>query len=483
MLDNPEVTSTRPPARPPDPLFRRSLAVAAAIGALYAILVHGVAPGFGWSLFLISAVGSVIWLGRESMDYQGRALLAGAALVAALSAVRSLPSLAALNLLAFSALLIMAVGVNRRPGLHHWRISDLLTESIETGFGVFSSPLAYLRTGIATTERSFGRLMRRLGPITVGLGISVLALIIFGSLLASADAVFESFGESLIRSLENLPSVSGRLVGSVLAGWMTLGIVARVRRPPATPASGNGSPRLQAPVVLLPLISLDVLFGAFVLVQFAYLFGGADTVARTGLSHAEYARRGFFELVVVAALVVAVILIAEWATRALPNRRGTLAASQVLLVLTIVTGIAAVRRMLLYVGEFGLTELRVYTTTFLFWVGFILIWMSLTVLRGRGDRLVVGAVTSAFILTVGLNLAHPASMISAANLDRAAEGKELDIHYLISLGSGAVPTLQSRVNEIQSQADRDLARDALADFDLGSDWRELTIDRWAAKRR
>jgi hypothetical protein len=49
---------------------------------------------------------------------------------------------------------------------------------------------------------------------------------------------------------------------------------------------------------------LDLLFLAFVAVQVRYFFGGSALVqATTGLTYAEYARRGFFELVTVAAPV------------------------------------------------------------------------------------------------------------------------------------------------------------------------------------
>ena len=47
-----------------------------------------------------------------------------------------------------------------------------------------------------------------------------------------------------------------------------------------------------------------------------YLFGGSEWVQRVaGLTYAEYARRGFFELVVVAALVLVLLLIAHWLLR------------------------------------------------------------------------------------------------------------------------------------------------------------------------
>ena len=61
------------------------------------------------------------------------------------------------------------------------------------------------------------------------------------------------------------------------------------------------------------LVVVDLLFLAFVLVQFRYLFGGAELVrGLTGMSYADYARRGFFELVAVAALSLPLLLLADW---------------------------------------------------------------------------------------------------------------------------------------------------------------------------
>lgn len=53
---------------------------------------------------------------------------------------------------------------------------------------------------------------------------------------------------------------------------------------------------------------LDVLYAFFLAVQCAALFGGADYLARAGISYASYARSGFFQLVAVAAVNLACLL-------------------------------------------------------------------------------------------------------------------------------------------------------------------------------
>ena len=112
---------------------------------------------------------------------------------------------------------------------------------------------------------------------------------------------------------------------------------------------------------------LGLLFLAFVAVQVRYLFGGAERVVSTaGMTYAEYARRGFFELVTVTAIALPTLLLAHWLLRA-DDRRGErtfgiLAGTLVALLFVVMA--SALQRMYLYVDEYGLTQLRFYVTAF-----------------------------------------------------------------------------------------------------------------------
>ena len=69
------------------------------------------------------------------------------------------------------------------------------------------------------------------------------------------------------------------------------------------------APRIGATELAVALGAVNLLFLAFVLVQLRFLFGGSGLVEqRVGLTYAEYARHGFFELVVVAVLVLPLLL-------------------------------------------------------------------------------------------------------------------------------------------------------------------------------
>src|SRR5207247_6215144 len=112
----------------------------------------------------------------------------------------------------------------------------------------------------------------------------------------------------------------------------------------------------------------DLLFPLLVVVQLRYLFGGAELVqGGTGLTYAEYARWGFFELVTASALVLPILLVAEWALRYEPcaGQRTFRYLAGLLLVLLAAVMASALRRMQLYVDEVGLPEIRLYSTAFI----------------------------------------------------------------------------------------------------------------------
>ncbi|MFN8558210.1 MAG: DUF4173 domain-containing protein [Dehalococcoidia bacterium] len=237
--------------------------------------------------------------------------------------------------------------------------------------------------------------------------------------------------------------------------------------------------------IVLGLVNL--LFAVFVVVQFRYFFGGAALVERTlGLTYATYARRGFFELVTVAALTLPLLLGGHWLLRrdsAAPERVfRALAAVMVALLAVII--VSAIQRMRLYMAEFGLTELRLYTTAFMLWLTAVLGWFCLTVLTGRRDRFSAGAVVAGLVAAVALMALDPHGAIVRVNVARAEEGRRVDAAYTASLSADAVPSLVEALPRL-APADRCIVVRSLlrrrGELD-GADWRLWSLARYAATR-
>jgi hypothetical protein len=195
-------------------------------------------------------------------------------------------------------------------------------------------------------------------------------------------------------------------------------------------------------MVISGLTALATLFALFLLLQARFLVGGRALVLDSAsLSFADYARRGFFELVAVCALMLPILLGAEWAAdQRLPgHRRGLRLVLRLLLLLLGGLVASAMMRMVVYSLELGLTELRVYVTAFMGWLAFVLIWFGATVVQGRRPWFVPGALGAALVVLLALNLLNPTAWIVRTNIARAVSGRPLDIRHLAELGGGAVP--------------------------------------------
>jgi hypothetical protein len=166
-----------------------------------------------------------------------------------------------------------------------------------------------------------------------------------------------------------------------------------------------------------------------------------------GLTYAEYARRGFFELVAAAAFVVPVLLVADWAAAddAVRGRRVLRAMSTLLVLLLAGVLASAAYRMRLYQDAYGLTEQRLYVSVFMVWLTGVLGWLGATVLRGRRRGFAFPAIAGGLACIAALHVLNPHALIARVNISRAASGADVDGSYLLTLSADAVPTLIARL--------------------------------------
>jgi hypothetical protein len=261
-------------------------------------------------------------------------------------------------------------------------------------------------------------------------------------LFLSADAAFAGFAGDL--PLPSGTSLLGRIatLALVLSGALGLGLAVQVQPEPRKPRTLR---RLSFPEWAIPLALLDLLFLAFVAVQFAVFFGGHDRVLHTaGLTYAEYARSGFWELLVVTALTFVVAGIV-WKFAGVQTRRDGLLLRVLLgllLCLTFVVLISALHRLRLYEAAFGLTRLRLLAEAVALWLGGLLVLVgaagAIATVRARF------APAALLLSAVGLlvfSLANPDRRIAERNIDRWEHTGLLDDHYLARLSADAVPAL------------------------------------------
>ncbi|MFI7239395.1 DUF4153 domain-containing protein [Streptomyces cyaneofuscatus] len=307
-------------------------------------------------------------------------------------------------------------------------------------------------------DGSRGRWGTAVRTTAVALGL----LMVFGTLFASADA---AFADLLGRLTPDVSIVDGPLrtflflVGLVGALAAARTAAAPVRWDGLTVKAGK--PRGRAEWAL-PLIVLDLLFAAFITLQLVVLLGGYDKVReKTGLDHAEYARQGFWQLLWATLLTLLVIALAlRWAPRG-GSRDRTLvrAVLGTLCVLTLVVVASALRRMDLYVEEYGLTRLRISVAAMELWLGvvFVLI-LAAGVLGARFLPRAIAVSAAAAVLAFGV--ISPDAVVAEQNVQRFEDDRaSIDIDYLKDLSADAVPALDKLPEPQRSCALRVIQRE------------------------
>jgi hypothetical protein len=342
-----------------------------------------------------------------------------------------------------------------------------------------------------------GSRWRHARAIVRGLFIAAPLIAVFAALFMSADAVFADLvlgvlriDFELIASHVLLFSVSAWLATGYLRGFLTGTELPPLRvlwRDGALLALVPKRPALSITEVATALAALDLLFLSFVIVQFRYLFGGDALVQVTpDLTYAEYARHGFFELVLSVALVVPVLLAADWLLARERNRdhlvfRG-LAGVQIGLVLAITA--SALQRLRLYHTSYGLTESRFYAMVLLIWMGAMLAWFAVTVLRDRRQSFAFGALASGLATVVLLILINPDAIIARTNVTRMESAEapvRFDVAYATSLSADAVPVLIDALPALPRDVQCPLARHMLRRWPPDRE-RSIRGWNWSASR-
>jgi hypothetical protein len=416
----------------------------------------------------------------------GRASLRGwAPLVlaaAALAVWRDSPVLKALDLIAIGVVLALASWHRRGGRLWQSGLVEQLLAVIEGFFAGVAGAIQLTFQDVRWNEVPRGATSRQAGAVLRGLAIALPVVTVFAMLLTSADARFAGFLGGLFQV--DVPSLMGHLLLSTACAWQGAGVLRALpqesggdrARTPALPEA-----RLGVVEVATVLGLVNALFLAFVILQIPYFFGDAEAVRGAGhLNFADYARHGFFELVAVAGLVVPELLALHWFQK--PQRRLDLylfrgfAWMQVILVAVIMA--SALHRMRLYQVAYGLTELRVYTTAFMLWIGAVLAWLCGTVLQGHRDRFAFGALVAGGIAVAGLHAANPDALIARVNTGRLSEAR-LDAGYLSRLSADAAPVLRAALPRMSTEDRCTVARSLERRWGGGSDpdWRAWSWGR------
>ncbi|TKK86433.1 DUF4173 domain-containing protein [Herbidospora galbida] len=456
----------------PPPLFPRPalpdtptwvLPAAMGTGLVAAVCFPYAPTGLGVVLTAVALTLAVFPAVRHRVNAWSAAYAVAAYGLVSVALFRDADWLVGLTLLAAFAVASLAVSGGRG-----W--AGVIRGLLSVGLAVF--PVPWFLGG--PVRRVLKR--RSLLPVMVSLGITAILLGVFGVLFVSADAVFSSFARELFSAPAWAGTLPVRIFLFVVFGVVAAAAILVALRPVAEPRVDYAPLNLARTLWVIPLVGVNLLFAAFVGVQISVLFGGSRRVLETaGLTFAEYARSGFFELITVS---VFVLFIVAFCSVMIKGDRWIMATLLGLLcALTLVILASALHRLGLYTAAYGFTRLRASVGATIWWIAavFVLVLVGGLVKRQAWlpKALVLLTAVSLMVFAVWNPDAQVAeTQVSVRGVDR------LDAHYLGRLSADAVPGLDRLPEPIRSCVLREVIE--VQDLRFPDPWNGWNLSRLRA---
>ena len=463
--------------------------------------------GISFAIHVLLLLGALIFLAnREGKRLSPKSLpLIGLALLFSfLGFMRAEPFTRTLNhllSLGFLGLLILSYQGGRWK---EYNLSDYIVGAFRLFTNAIGLPFKLIteakeeKADTEEGEKVKGAGWKKAAPYLRGILLALPVVAVLAGLLSEADPIFSKWLGDLIEllRLEKLPEYILRLVligfWTFLLAGLLLYTLSKSQEEKLVGLDQTWPPRfLGSTETTIIMGAINLLFFAFVSIQFRYFFGGEKNISLDGYTFSEYARRGFGELLAVAFFTLFIIMVLSSIT-VRKEKKDRVVFSAMTGLMTAFIGVilvSSLQRLALYEAAYGFTRLRAYSHLCVIWIG--ILFLAILVLeildKHRYFTLATLISVAGFVLT--LNAFNIDGFIIRENFERLSnEEAALDTYHLNTLSDDGIPFLIERVNDQRlSPSDRETIQAILAcradgykNADRG--WLSFTYPRFTAEK-
>ncbi|MBC8079248.1 MAG: DUF4173 domain-containing protein, partial [Gorillibacterium sp.] len=366
-----------------------------------------------------------------------------------------------LNVLAIPILigaqLLLFTRSNKEPWYKVGFIGDFLLHAI-------ARPLSNLPVPFQMVSRRFqmnkkiGATGKKVLKVLLGLLLAAPVLFIVVLLLASADGIFLSWIDEIPQWFGDVTIGEGvfRTGFAICIALYTFCVLSgllfhrSIDTATDVPKHSFHAPleqirqqlKLDPITAITFLFSVNIVYVLFAAIQFSYLFGAANGLLPDDAVYAEYARRGFAELVIVALINLCLLLCGLYIIRRDGQGMELIRKLSLTLLIgcTVVMLISAYCRLSLYEDAYGYTMTRLLVHGFMLFMGVLL---SAACIRIWQERLSLAKVyiCVSIMAYVIMNYVNLDARIAENNIARFERNGVIDIDYLGGLSADAFPAL------------------------------------------
>jgi len=442
--------SSAPAASLPEPQSLATVARNAAViwppalivAALGAWVCFDAGPAVNWAIWTAAASLGMAWTVRRSQGRVGlplAVLLVAACALAACTAITADANFFPLIVLGVAVMLALAMAV----------AEGVPAESIGVVSFVLTPVVGAFRT-IRETARRVGELAslprsgRGVPPVLRGAVLALPVVCVLALLLSAADPVLARLRDDVFALGQDVLFVP-RIIFFLMLTTLTVGAYGIALRRSPEPQTPFTDTRLTLGDTerFVVLVSVSGLFALFLGLQVSYFFGNVPAVAGSGVTYAEYARRGFGELTVAATVAtMLVVWLDQHADRGEGEARARFAALALIFLVQLLLD-SAYRRVSLYESAYGYTAARLYARVYMIGVSLALVALGIEIWSHVDVRRLVRRVSLLGVASVvALSCWNNEAWIARQNIDRFASTGRLDEMYLVhGLSANAVPEI------------------------------------------
>lgn len=276
----------------------------------------------------------------------------------------------------------------------------------------------------------------------IGVLCAIPALLIIVPLLASSDTAFNGMMNAIISN--SIPTVAKAILGLLFStAVISYGLTIRKNRFNYVTVSVTKDVENIYIISFLSAVSLAYLLYLFS--QLAYFFSAFNSILPAGYKFtvAAYARRGFFELCVIAVINFLIVL----SSVLLSSKNDTpniaiKALCTFISVFTLLISATAISKMALYINSFGMTVLRLTTSSFIIFLSIVFAALLLRIYIPKIRVIKMALITAAVVLII-LGTVNVNAVAAKYNYNRYIDGTlpSIDVAAMANLGDEGVPYL------------------------------------------
>lgn len=325
----------------------------------------------------------------------------------------------------------------------------------ETVMDTVEGIIKYIRSVVISPFRNFLLPLKSLlkndkNKTAIQVGTAFLAtipvLIVVIPLLTSADAAFEGLVYKIAESLGL--TILKLILSVVLTGFLLSFAVSckyELNETKSKPIDFEKARTLKSPFAVTFLGMIAFVYLVYMFSQTAYFFSAFSGILPEGyeFSFAEYARRGFFETEAIAFINLVLMGGIQWKAvrrgngELNPILKGIMTFISIFTILFIIT---ALSKMVMYIGEYGLTVLRLFTSVFMVATAVLIVAFIIRVFNAELKTMKYAVVISLSLFTL-LCLCGVDRTVAQYNVNAYLSGmhESIDLYTLEDLTESSIP--------------------------------------------